>query len=321
MPKLTVSLLTGLFLAGWPVLTAPAAEAALACDATTQATEWNVSFQGRKVLVYAFAPGKFKPYVKALASIKGDNVLRDAPFDHLHHHALMYGIKVNGLNFWEEVSGCGVQKPVNTSKPEIGVNAQGCPTAKLAQTIHWVAPADAWLPDTTRAALLIEQRTLTLTVDEGRQEVALQWQSAFEAGRGINQVTLTGANYHGLGMRFLQELDPLAIHLNSTGVPDLGGNKQDVSQAKWGAVTFARPGNPLTVALFGHAGNARGDAWFFTMRQPFAYLSATQHLDQEPLVYRAGDKFAVNYLIAVYPEIKSAQSLQQRGQSWEAPKP
>ena len=47
--------------------------------------------------------------------------------------------------------------------------------------------------------------------------------------------------------------------------------------------------------------NARGDAAFFTMRSPFAYLSATQELDRDPLVYKSGDRFALNYLIAAIP--------------------
>ena len=37
--------------------------------------------------------------------VTGENLLRDAPHDHLHHHALMYGIRVNGVNFWEETPG------------------------------------------------------------------------------------------------------------------------------------------------------------------------------------------------------------------------
>jgi len=44
----------------------------------------------------------------------------------------------------------------------------------------------------------------------------------FEVGIRTNVVTLTGANYHGLGMRFLQELDPLAVHLASEGFKSAG---------------------------------------------------------------------------------------------------
>jgi hypothetical protein len=271
-------------------------------------------------MVYSLAPQKFKPYVKELSTIAGDNILRDSPHDHLHHHALMYAIKVNDINFWEEVPGCGVEKPIQTAAPELGTNAQGRPQAIIRQTLHWLAPQDAFLHYTTAAALLIEQRTLTLTVDESAREVALQWKSAFKVGTKTNEVTLTGANYHGLGMRFLQEFDPIARHLNAGGAPDLKG-RQDVSQHAWGSVSFDRPGKPATMVLMGHPTNARGDAWFFTMREPFAYLSATQNLDKEPLVYRSGQTFELTYLVTVYPELKSAEAINQRAQSWQATKP
>ncbi|MEI6389680.1 MAG: hypothetical protein WCT12_01125 [Verrucomicrobiota bacterium] len=51
----------------------------------------------------------------------------------------------------------------------------------------------------------------------------------FEVGLRTNVVTLTGANYHGIGMRFLQELDPLAVHLASEGNPDLDSMTKDSS--------------------------------------------------------------------------------------------
>ena len=311
-------IIAGLVLAALLPFTATAAP--LSAEATPQTVEWTVSHQGRKLLVYSFAPQKFKPYVKELGTLAGDNILRDAPHDHLHHHALMYAIKVNGINFWEEVSGCGVEKPIQTAAPELGTDAQGRPQAVIRQTLHWLAPQDAFLSDTTAAALLVEQRTLTLTVDEAAREVALHWKSAFKVGAKTNQVTLTGANYHGLGMRFVQEFDPIARHLNSGGAPDLKG-RQDVSRHQCGSVSFDRPGKPATLALFGHPGNPRGDAWFFTMRESFAYLSATQNLDQEPLVYRSGETFELNYLVTVYPELKSSESISRRAQSWQAAKP
>ena len=152
------------------------------------------------------------------------------------------------------------------------------------------------------------------------QEVALHWRGEFEVGPKTNQVTLTGANYHGLGLRFLKEFDPLAKHLNSGGAPDLNG-RQDVSRHQWGSVSFDQPGQPATLVLFGHPSNARSPSWFFTMNSPFAYLSATQNLDQESLVYRQGEKFQLNYLVAVYPELKPAAAIQARAQTWSASKP
>ncbi len=288
-----------------------------------QATEWTISNQQQKLLVYSFPRGQFKPCVKELHPLGGSNILRDAPADHLHHHALMFAVAVNGLNFWEEVGGSGVEQPVQSPPPEIGTSADGLPQATLRQTIHWLAPQDAFLPASPKNALLVEQRTLVLTVNEASREVALRWKSAFEGGGKTNTVVLsaTGHPYFGLGMRFLQELDPVADQFNADGRPDLSGTKQDLSPHAWSAVAFDRPGAPATIALFDHPSNARSPAVFFTMKRTFAYLSATQALDKEPLVYHAGDKFELNYLITLYPEQKSAAAINQRAEQWRASKP
>jgi hypothetical protein len=290
--------------------------AEIAFTPVTQTNAWQVSWNNHPVLAYAFAPTQFKPYVKEFYTLKGVNILRDSPPDHFHHHGLMYAIRVNGINFWEETPGNGVQRVVQTWPPVAGKSPAGLPEAKLAQTIHWVAPKDAFLPETTQAALLIEQRVLTVVIDEARHEVALHWQSQFTVG--TNQVELSGANYFGLGMRFRAEYDALAEHLNAGGKPDLSNGKQDVSQHAWGSVAFAAPARLASVVLYGHPKNARGEASYFTMEKPFAYLAATQGLEKEALTYAAGEKFALNYLVAVYPEIKTAEALSERGKQWLA---
>ncbi len=317
--KTWIVILAGSF-ALWSTEPRSQAADALSFGSASELTQWTVNFRDKPVMVYSFAPQKFKPYVKALYTLKGYNVLRDSPFDHLHHHALMYGIRVNGVNFWEETEGCGVEKVVSTSAPQTGTSSPGQPQATLTQVLHWVAPEDAFLPNMNAPTLLVERRTLALTLDEARQETALHWKSQFEVGTRTNVVVLSGANYHGLGMRFLQDLDPLAVHFYPEGKPDLSGNKQDVSAHKWEAVSFDAPGRPATIALFGDTGNARGDARFFSMRTPFAYLAATQHLDQEPLVFRKGDQFELNYLVVLYPEVKSPEAITARAQEWEKSK-
>lgn len=281
--------------------------------------EWPLQHGQQKLAVYAL--GKFKPYVKELAAPGGRNIFRDAPYDHLHHHSLMYAIRANGVNFWEETAGCGFQKPVETATWVEGKDTEGLPQYVLRQRLHWLAPADASLPDTTAAAILIERRTLTVTVNEARRETALHWKSEFEVGLKTNQVTLAGANFYGLGMRFLQELDPLARHLNAGGPPDLSGSKQDVSQHPWGGVSFAHPERPATLVLFGHPSNPRGNSWYFTMRAPFAYLSATQNLDKEPLVYRQGERFQLDYLLTLSAGLKSAEGINARAMPWTRTKP
>jgi hypothetical protein len=300
--------------------TASAAEG-FKVEPSSRPTQWTITYDGKPVMVYMSDPQKFKPYVQALNTLNGYGVLRDSPSDHLHHHALMYGIKVNGINFWEETAGCGVQKVVETSPPEISRNEAGLPRARMVQVLYWLAPEDAFLPNTNAPALLIERRTLTLTLDPRNRETALHWKSEFEVGSRTNVVTLTGANYHGLGMRFLKELDALAVHFTPEGRPDLADGRQDVSAHRWEAVAFDNPGKPATIALFSAPGNARGDARYFAMSKPFAYLSATQGLDREPLVYRRGERFELNYLVTLYPELRTAEALGERGRQWAASSP
>jgi hypothetical protein len=117
-------------------------------------------------------------------------------------------------------------------------------------------------------------------------------------------------------MRFRQDLDRLARPLISGRAPDLSGKKQDVSPGLWGAVTFDVPGQPATVTIFGSPQNPGGETRFFSMKEPFAYLSATPGLDSKPLQFKSGDKFTFDYLVTVYPEIKSADFLAKRAERW-----
>ena len=288
-------------------------------EANRETAAWTILYQGRKLMVYCFDPQKFKPYVKELYTLRGDNILRDAPADHLHHHGLMYAIKINGINFWEEVSGNGVEKVIQTGNPLCStVNFAGKPRsqARLSQEIHWVAPQDAFLPG-PGTALLIEHRTLTLTVDPAEQELALEWKSQFEVGEKTNSITLTGANYHGLGLRFAQEFDPLAAHWLAGVHPNLANNRQDVSAASWASVSFDAPGRPVSVVLTGHPANAHGATTFFSMLTPFSYLSATQGLDKKPLVYRTGEKFELKYLVLLYSKPGDQNFIEKRVRAWK----
>jgi hypothetical protein len=294
------------------------AEDTLTAEAGARANQWTLSYAGKPVMVYVFDPQKFKPYVQVLNTPDGYGVLRDSPGDHLHHHGLMYAIRVNGINFWEETKGCGVEKVVETSPPKLLHSAAGLPQARLVQVLHWLAAEDAFLPNSNAPPLLIEHRTLTLTLDPEKRETALHWKSQFEVGG--RDVTLAGANYNGLGMRFLEELDALAVHLAPQGPLDFTDGKpigkQIISTVPWEAVVFDLPGKPATIALFGDPANARGDSHFFAMKTPFAYLSATQGLDREPLVYRQGEHFELNYLVTVYSQVKSAAALDERNRQW-----
>jgi hypothetical protein len=52
------------------------------------------------------------------------------------------------------------------------------------------------------------------------------------------------------------------------------------------------------------------------MREPFAYLSATQGLDKAPLELAAGAKFRLRYLLTVSSDFKTPSLLKLRYDAW-----
>ena len=295
--------------------------APIASSATTalkmdiEASTLTIQLKGKPLLLYAFAASQFKPYVRELHTLRGDNVLRDAPADHLHHHGLMYAIRVNDVNFWEERDQPGHEIAVKLLSHQTSKAADGLPAASFSQLIHWVAHTNATAAESKSVALLIERRTLKLTVDEAREEVALRWQAEFEAGPAAQTVKLHGSGYNGLGLRLPENWDHAARHMNSENVPYSAEQKWDVTPALWAAVSHTDGGNAVTIALLGRPSN-RGEARFFSMLNPFAYLSGTQNLEKAPIEYKRGEKFRIDYLVLVYPDKKSGEFLNQRYQSW-----
>jgi hypothetical protein len=297
-----------------------AAESSISIDSHLERDELVMSYKGRKLLVYAFATNQFKPYVRELYTLRGENVLRDAPPDHLHHHGMMYALYVNGINFWEERDAPGVEQHVEIPLHAAMIDSDGVPKAYFTELIYWVAPTNRAAVPSVANALLLEQRTLTLTVDEKAGEVALHWESRFQVGPAAGKVTLSGTSYDGLGLRLPESFNHVARFQNAADQPYKAGGAQNVIAAQWTSVSGAMNSRDVMVVLFGRKDNARGDAAFFTMLDPFAYLSATQGVDQKPIEHAAGDTFALSYLLTVYSENKPADFIRQRCERWEKEK-
>jgi hypothetical protein len=268
----------------------------------------EILHERRTILTYPFATNQFKPYVRELITLDGVDLLRDAPADHLHHHGLMYGIKVNDINFWEEALTAGRQVPQAELIRDFKKTDAGLPRTQFSQTLHWVGPENASASDTTPFALLIENRTIALTVDPGTERLHLVWNADYTVGAGASQVTLTGATYHGLGMRFRADFDGVAERRNSENLPYPEEGKEGVLETRWMSVAHVTAGRPYTLTLFQHPSNP-GRPRFFSMQKPFAYLSATQGLNEAPMLYQTGDRWTIRYLLLVSPGRPSDEQL------------
>lgn len=279
------------------------------------AQEIEVRFLDAPLLRYSLAPTNYKPYVKEFRTLKGRNLLLDSPPDHVHHHGLMYAITVNGTNFWEEQKDPGVQRAAPLPMRYVGKSPEGRPLALFSHQTAWLASQHRHTTNALPVALLLETRTLSLTVDTAAGEVALRWQADFTAGRAADSVQLSGAAYHGLGLRFVRDFDLRAKHLNSENAPYSAEQKWDVIPARWAATQGRIGGHDVMAAIFASPQNA-GESHFFSMLNAFAYLSATQNLDRAPLTYKRGDRFKLDYLVVLRDDHPAADALEARYQKW-----
>jgi hypothetical protein len=273
-----------------------------------------ISAGDRPVLEYRFADVPKKPYVERLFSPGGVNVLRDSPHDHKHHHALMFAVAVDGVDFWTENDRCGVQR--HRSFPDVKTTGEdGVSGARFTETVDWLAPG-------ANKALLVEQRTIEVPHGEDLGATLVTWQSRLEPGPGKESVRLTGSHYFGLGVRFVQSMDTVGRHFNADRKEGTIVRRDErVTPTRWSAYTAPAGDKPVTVAVFDHPDNPRHPAQFFTMRQHFAYLSATLNLWKEPMELKAGEPLVLRYGVAVWDGETGPAKVETLYQRWVGAKP
>ena len=251
---------------------------------TTDAEEIAV-FQGdRPVLRYRYRDVPHKPYVRELFSPRGLNVLRDAPADHLHHHGLMFAVSAGDVTFWAEDEGSGRQLHTNT-----GVQVDDS-FASFSGLLPWVIDS---------RVLLREHREVQVALGPAGVPVTLvTWRTTLMPE---GNVTLGGAHYYGLGARFAASMDRTATFHNAAGKDgEIFRGNEWLARADWCACTAEVEGQPVTVAMFDHPDNPRHPATWFTMAKPFAYMSATLKLHEEPLRVLADKPLALRYGVALW---------------------
>ncbi|MBC7353536.1 MAG: PmoA family protein [Thermogutta sp.] len=257
---------------------------------TVQDGRVTVSLGGRVVLEYVAPAGGPKCYVKTLCSPKGINVLRDSPPDHVHHHGLMFAVGVDDVDYWAEGPGCGTQNAQGTIQLETR-QEDGHAIARVVHPIIW--------RDAQGNPQLAEERELLLVCrDQPEFPTLLVWHARLHVAGTGNGRTLWGRHYFGLGCRFVESMDKGGRFWNSAGGDSVATTND--KPAEWCAYSAEAAGQPVTVAMFDHPRNVRHPAVWFTMDQPFAYLSATLNLANEKYYLKAGETLDLRYLVAVW---------------------
>jgi hypothetical protein len=259
-------------------------------------TEENVVsiHNGKSALLrYRYWDVPFKPCVQELFSPDGINILRDSPADHKHHHALMFAVSADGVNFWEEQKEPGHQ--IHKAFTEVRVNYHNeTPCGGFTEQIGWVDPK-------TTQLMLDESRTIEACQLSDLRTTILYWESNFSVPSGKDSVTLAGSHYFGLGMRFVESMDVAGQFRNAEGeMGEIVRGDERLVRAKWCAFTAVAGGKLVTVAMFGHPDNVRDPTQWFTMTKPFAYLSATLNLHREPLTIASDEPLRLRYAVALW---------------------
>lgn len=271
----------------------------------------SVLVGGQFRLRYRFARVPLKPYVERFLTPGGVNVLRDSPHDHKHHHALMFAVAVDGVNFWEERSVSGRETPRGAPQA-VREDVLGFERATIQQTLDWTDPGSG-------RTLLWESRRIATYSGAGLGASLLTWESRLAVPKGRASATLSGSRYFGLGARFLPSMDDGGHFLNADGKTGVAGT--NLVRSRWCAYQALADGKPVTFAMLDHPSNARFPATWYTMGDKpgeFAYMTNTLNLKKKPLTIAAGKPLDLRYGVALWDGRVDAQSIETLYRRWSA---
>ncbi len=153
---------------------------------------------------------EFKPHLHPLRTPRGHCVTSASPHDHKHHKGLMYALRTEDVNFWEETSTlpgevAGVQRHLDFQEPirrglEVG----------FIEKLEWCAQ-DGSLPSF--------EETRTIFCRQDSQSFLWTWKTQLTALRPLTLVQSQWShldsgsgkktNYHGLGIRLRRDMGGL----------------------------------------------------------------------------------------------------------------
>ena len=189
----------------------------------------------RPVFEYKTEGVTYKPYVSKLWTPAGINVLRDSPHDHVHHHAMMFALEVDGADFWAEEPHPQIRPGSQLTRSASALADAGA-SAGIQSRLDWM--------NYQKESLVTEQRTVTARSLTGEATV-LTWKSVLSVAGDKPSRKLGGHHYYGLGIRFVQSMDRDGRFLYSTGsAGDIIRGDERNTECQWCAVH--RPGRRET---------------------------------------------------------------------------
>lgn len=275
---------------------------------TAEAEHITILVGNKPMLTYRYGDVSYKPYIKRLSTPSGTNILRDAPHDHLHHHGVMFALMVDDVDFWGEVNAKTAGLEAHRNLTDIQVDSRdGMNRAIFSETLDWITSPD-------HKVLLQEWRSIRAYQAADLAASLISWESELYLPAGKRSAEITGRSYFGLGIRFIQSMDLKGHFVNAEGQTGLDGTNG--KQSKWCAYTADADGKLVTVAMFDHPGNLRYPACWFTMLDPFAYISATLDVHHKAITLKQGQTLKLRYGLALWDGKVESEQIEQLYRRW-----
>ena len=202
---------------------------------------------------------------------------------------------------------------VNLRDPKLFIKSNSTNNSSQAIFSGWLD----WINPNNDELLLKEKRTIIVDQSDSFDATLLTWRSEFKIPEEEDTVTLSGAHYHGLGMRFIRSMDAVGPFFNADGKKgQVFRGDEMLVRSKWCAYTAKAEGKNVTVAMFDHPCNPRHLALWFTMTKPFAYLSATIGLHKEPLQIKKEKPVTFCYGVAIWDGTVDKDKVEKTYTQW-----
>jgi hypothetical protein len=150
---------------------------------------------------------EFKPHVHPLRTPRGHGVTSCSPHDHKHHKALMYALRAEDVNFWEESTTQPGEVPGRQRHLAFRDVVSRGPEAGFVEDLRWEACDGA-------LSTFDEVRTVRCRHEPGARAFVWTWETRLTALRDVRLVQSqwshglgdgSKVNYHGLGIRFRRD--------------------------------------------------------------------------------------------------------------------
>jgi hypothetical protein len=257
-----------------------------------------------------------------LRTPNGVAILSDAPPDHPWHHGMMLAMTVDGVNYWEEPR-AGQAASLRLGHQQIASPLLANRSESSGSSFDTVRHDVDWCDDQGHAQLS-ERRTIAHVEQPREANLLVTWRSEFMIAGDASSVSITGAHYDGLGLRFAPQFTdsvkvvlPDALDPSQVGHPFRGS--EVLYDTPWCAYQANLPSGELTIAMFTAAPKSgdRPTRWF-TMYKPFTYLSATLALNEQPLRLASGERLLLTYGLAAWDSRVDARQIARAFDEWQA---